>query len=479
MLLFLPMNKIKNFVTTHKKTSITLFLIILVVLVLTFTHKAKVIESYEVTLGSIEQSVALSGTVETSSKADLGFAASGRIGKIYVKNNQKVSAGQTLAQLEIGELIADLRIKEANARTSDVDLKQAKDRLEKVTKQENAKVDNAYRTMLSSDLELVADSNVYSVSSPVVSGLYTGEEGMYKIHIEEENTAANDFILRTFNLEKTARVLNEQGKTSLGSHGLYISFGSNAVEDYNDTTWYLEIPNKSGSSYVANYNAYIDAKNNRDIAIKDAQADLDKLLTEDNSGDSVAQAEIQKINAEIKKNTIYAPFTGIVTNIEKEVGENAGVGETIVSVLGEERLEVVLEVSELDVSKLVVGSTVSLSFDAFPGETFVGTLGTINSRETTVDGVPVYKAFVELAGDSRIKTGMSADATIVLVHKDDVLSVPAYSILKEEGKNFVKILGVDGKTEKREVTLGIVGSDSQVEILSGVSVGDKIVKNLE
>ena len=189
--------------------------------------------------------------------------------------------------------------------------------------------------------------------------------------------------------------------------------------------------------------------------------------------------KFEKIQAEIRKNTIYAPFTGIVTNIEKEVGENAGVGETVVSVLGEERLEVVLEVSELDVSKLVVGSSVNLSFDAFPGETFVGTLSTINSRETTVDGVPVYKAFVELAGDSRIKTGMSADATIVLVHKDDVLSVPAYSILKEEGKNFVKILGVDGKTEKREVTLGIVGSDSQIEILSGVSVGDKIVKNLE
>ena len=478
MLLFLPMNKIKNFVKTHKKTSIALSLVILVVLFLTFTHKAKVIESYEVALGSIEQSVALSGTVETSSKADLGFAASGRIGKIYVKNNQKVSTGQILAQLEIGELVADLRIKEANARTSDVDLKQAKDRLEKVTKQENAKVDNAYRTLLSGDLEMVADSNSYVVDAPTISGSYLGTEGTYKIRFTKESPNSDDITVRTFDLEKTDKILNDQGKTALGTRGLYVDFSSDHG-GYDDTTWYLEIPNKGGASYVKNFNAYMDAENDRDIAIKDAQAEYDKLLTKDNSGASVAQAEIQKIQAEIRKNTIYAPFTGIVTNIEKEVGENAGVGETVVSVLGEERLEVVLEVSELDVSKLVVGSSVNLSFDAFPGETFVGTLSTINSRETTVDGVPVYKAFVELAGDSRIKTGMSADATIVLVHKDDVLSVPAYSILKEEGKNFVKILGVDGKTEKREVTLGIVGSDSQIEILSGVSVGDKIVKNLE
>ena len=293
MLLFLPMNKIKNFVKTHKKTSIALSLVILVVLFLTFTHKAKVIESYEVALGSIEQSVALSGTVETSSKADLGFAASGRIGKIYVKNNQKVSTGQILAQLEIGELVADLRIKEANARTSDVDLKQAKDRLEKVTKQENAKVDNAYRTLLSGDLEMVADSNSYVVDAPTISGSYLGTEGTYKIRFTKESPNSDDITVRTFDLEKTDKILNDQGKTALGTRGLYVDFSSDHG-GYDDTTWYLEIPNKGGASYVKNFNAYMDAENDRDIAIKDAQAEYDKLLTKDNSGASVAQAEIRK-----------------------------------------------------------------------------------------------------------------------------------------------------------------------------------------
>lgn len=467
------MHKIKDLIKNHKKLLIA-GLILLAILILFFLkHENKILESYTVALGDVQQSVELSGKIETSAKADLGFASSGRIGKIYVKNNQKVLSGQVLAQLEIGDLLADLHIKEVNSRTSDVDLKQAKDRLEKVIKQENVKVDNAYRTLLSGDLEMVADSNSYTVDAPTVSGSYLGSEGTYKIRFKKESSNSDDITMRTFDLEKTDIVLNDQGKTALGTMGLYVDFPSDR-EDYDDTTWYLEIPNKGGDSYVKNFNAYMDAQNDRDIAIKDAQTEYDKLLTQDNSGASVAQAEIQKIQAEIRKNTIYAPFTGIVTNIEKEVGENASIGERVVSILGEEHLQVVLQVSELDVSKLIVGSVVKITLDALPGEEFTGILKNVNSRETTIEGVPVYEAFVELNPDPRIRTGMSASGHIVLNSKNNVLNIPNYYIEKKGEQNIVKILGDDGRTMDREVEIGLLGSDSQVEILSGLTAGEKI-----
>ncbi len=56
--------------------------------------------------------VSVSGKVITASEADLGFAASGRIGLIAVKSGDTVKAGQMLAQLEIGYLLAELKIKE-------------------------------------------------------------------------------------------------------------------------------------------------------------------------------------------------------------------------------------------------------------------------------------------------------------------------------------------------------------------------------
>lgn len=472
------MTKISDLYTKYKKYFwIGLGVLVLVLLLSGVFSKnaSKTGNEYIVAKANIEQSVELSGKVETSDRADLGFASSGRVERIYVKNNEKVATGRVLAQLEIGDLLADLKIKQANSQTSDIDLQAAKDELSKVTKQQDTKVANAFRTMLSEGLELEPSSSSYDVEPPTLGGLYDGVPGQYKIRIKRENATSNDFEVLTFNLENSVRQIDEEGKTPLGTKGLYISFGGVDLDSYDDTVWFLDIPNKASASYLPNLNAYNEAKNTRDLAIKDAQSAYDKLLAEDGGGSSVAQAEIQKINAEIRKNTIYAPFSGIVTNIEKEVGENASTGETIISILGEEKLEVVLQVSELDVSKLIPGMSIKVTLDAFPGEDFYGTLKTVNSKETTIDGVPVYEAFVELSSSERIKTGMSASGSVVLDKRENVLVIPSYFVKKVDGKDFVEIADEKGKTTDKEVTLGLVGSDNMVEVLSGLTEGEKIV----
>ena len=470
------MKKTYSFIGKYKKSFIFGGIIVVLLGFMLFGGGKTQVESYTVATANIEQSVMLSGKVTTSDKADLGFASSGRIASIKVVNNQAVNKGAILAQLEIGDLLADLRIKEAGSRTSDVDLEAAKDEVEKVTKQENTKVESAYRTMLTDDLEVVPGSSSYSVDSPNIGGLYDGVPGQYKIRIVSDDVNSSNTNILTFNLENTEIEINDEGSTPLGTKGLYISFPEDATL-YDETVWYVDIPNKSSSSYLANLNAYNEAKDARDLAIKNAQSDYEKLLTENDGGDSVALAEIQKINAEIRKNTIYAPFSGKVTNIEKEVGENASVGERVISILGEEKLEVVLQVSELDVYKLVPDTAITLTLDAIPGENFAGILRTINSRDTEIDGVPVYEAFVELSPDPRIKTGMNAKGLIVLAKIDNVLAIPSYAITKEEGKNFVNVILASGKTEKREVMLGLSGTDSMVEVIAGLASGEQVALN--
>lgn len=433
-------------------------------------------EEYVVEKKSIEQSVSLSGKVETTDRADLGFASSGRVAQIFVDNNESVTMGQILAQLEIDDLLADLKIKEANLKTSDIDLKSAEDELRKVTIQEDTKVANAYRTMLSDELEFVANSDSYEVDPPTVKGVYSGPEGQYKVRITLEDSSFSDYEISTFGLENTKREINETGSTPLGTRGLFVSFDANDISAYKDTTWYIDIPNKSSTAYLSNLNAYQEAENARALAIKNAKAEYDKLLTKENNNEtSVALAEIDKIKAEIRKNTIYAPFTGKVTNIEKEIGENAGVGERVISILGKENLEVVLQVSELDVSRLFPTQEIGVKLDAFPGEVFEGILKTVNSRETEIDGVPVYEAFVSLAYDQRIKTGMSATGFVVLDSREDVLAIPAYFVTKKDGGEYVSVLNADNKTEERRVSLGLLGSDNMVEVLEGLDLGEKIV----
>ena len=125
-------------------------------------------------------------------------------------------------------------------------------------------------------------------------------------------------VIFTFGLEKTEKLIKDEGSTELGTKGLYISFPDD-VDTYEGTVWYLDIPNKASGEYLANLNAFNEAKDERDLAIKDAEFEYKKILNEEGGSDGVAQAEIEKIRAEIRKNTIYAPFSGKVTNIEKEV----------------------------------------------------------------------------------------------------------------------------------------------------------------
>lgn len=434
------MQKIKSFTKKYK----ILFAVILVVgIVILFTSgNKKPVQTATVTTGNVTETALLSGKAQTAARADLGFGTSGRIQNIYVKNNQHVTKGQLLARLEIGDLLAQRAEAEAQIKGT--------------ASNEDTKVTNAYRTLLSDDLTLTADSDSYTVDAPTVSGIYNGAEGTYKIIISKETINDEHPSIRTFGLEQTKNVpLSSTTATKLGTHGLFLSFPDN-VDDYDETIWYLSIPNTNGASYGTNYSAWKAAITARDRALADT-----------------SDIQLQKIDADIRKNSVYAPFTGTVTNIEKQIGESITSSQSMISMLGDGNLEIVLQVPELDVAKIIPGGTIKVTFDAIPDATFDGTVSTINSRDTEVDGVPVYEAFVDVKADPRIKSGMTAYGEIIVAHKENVLTIPLYMLTKEtDGSYTAQVITAKNKTVSRKVTLGTIGSDSVAEVVSGLTAGE-------
>jgi HlyD family secretion protein len=85
-----------------------------------------------------------------------------------------------------------------------------------------------------------------------------------------------------------------------------------------------------------------------------------------------------------------------------------------------------------------------------------------------------------VAGDglnSAIVPGISCDIKMITYKKADALTVPAKAIFTEEmdlAKQYVYVLGKNGKPAKRVVTLG-ERNDKQVEVLHGVAVGDEVL----
>jgi RND family efflux transporter MFP subunit len=163
---------------------------------------------------------------------------------------------------------------------------------------------------------------------------------------------------------------------------------------------------------------------------------------------------------------IAAPMDGVVLRQDGEIGEIAEAGQILVRIGALKPLQVVAEVNEEDIPRVVVGQTVLLRTDAFADQRLEGRV-----REITPMGDPLAKTFrvrIALPDDTPLKPGMSIEANIITREKANALLVPADSV---EGN--VVFLVEGNKANKRNVEIGIRGTRT-VEILSGLADGDRV-----
>lgn len=172
----------------------------------------------------------------------------------------------------------------------------------------------------------------------------------------------------------------------------------------------------------------------------------------------------------VANSILKAPFAGIVTALTTEiVGDTVGVTDGV-TVVDPASLYFEVEVDESDVGKTFTGQEVKLKLDAFDGREFSGSLTEIGFvARVSSTGATVYPAKVKFESDEEIKSlrlGMNGDAEIIMGKATGVLTVPIEAV-------------VDGQAEragggKVPVETGL-SSDTEVEIKSGLSEGDKVV----
>jgi len=110
-----------------------------------------------------------------------------------------------------------------------------------------------------------------------------------------------------------------------------------------------------------------------------------------------------------------------------------------------------------------------------PGKTFTGSVVSIDTVGSVSSGVTSYPATIKLdVPDPSIYSNMGAQAVIITRSKTDTLMVPSSSIQTMDGSSFVRILTKNRQVDRNAVETGI-SSDTQTEILSGLSEGDVVV----
>lgn len=240
-----------------------------------------------------------------------------------------------------------------------------------------------------------------------------------------------------------------------------------------------------------------------------------------------SQAILKQARDDLAKTSIYAPMDGIVSQLNKEVGEialGAQFQEDVILVVADlSKMEVLVEVDENDVVNVSLQDTSKIKIDAYPDTTFKGQVREIAHTATTRGlGTPeeltnfqVKIAMLEVP--PHLRPGMSATADIVTEVREDALKVPVQCVVMrepveagqgEKGKDKKKQgAGHSGKAkadtakdkgdgkeksfEKKEpvqvvfrVQNGVahqipvktgISSETDVEILSGLAASDSVV----
>jgi RND family efflux transporter MFP subunit len=212
------------------------------------------------------------------------------------------------------------------------------------------------------------------------------------------------------------------------------------------------------------------------VSNQQAQRDLDRAEKDRGKSDA-AQTEYEQRWTQFEESktriaaqrvridalVLRAPLDGMVLRRDGEVGEIAGPTDVLFWVGPPTPMQVVAEINEEEINRIVVGQKALLRSEAFPGQALRASVSQITPK-----GDPTRKTFriyLLLPPDTPLRIGMSVEANIIFREKASALVVPAEAV----ASNAVQVV-VNDRIERMPVTVGIRGSRN-VEILGDVSRG--------
>lgn len=469
-----------------------------------------------VSRGPITEVVSATGNTMPIRDVSLGFENSGTVGRVFASVGDKVSAGRVLAELNMGDLSAQLRQAQAEvsiqkakleglkagARTEDIAASEAALRkaeqdlanmyasISDASIEGAAKANDAVRTQLSALFsnaetqhpELAFDTLNSQKATDAVGERIAASAALNDWQAELAGTGASagdPSVLLGHSLAHLSTVRTLLQSVSVALDGaINLSAATLAAEKANVVTAQNEV-----NTATKNLNTIAQNIASQKLTILQlhAQFELKKAGGSPQDIDAQeaqvekAEANVASVEAKLQNSRIVAPIEGTVTQFDAKVGQLASPNVPLVSIIGVSGFEVDAGVSEADIGKIALKDRVIMTLDAFPGERFEGSVFYIAPAETNTQGVVNYQVKVSFTKtDLRLKSGLTANLTIETQRKDDVLILPQYALLQNDRGTFIEVLA-NGVVEDIPVVLGIQDQDGNVEILSGVSEGAQVL----
>ncbi len=213
-----------------------------------------------------------------------------------------------------------------------------------------------------------------------------------------------------------------------------------------------------------------------------------------------AQMETAKVN--LAYTIIRSPVNGIVISRNVDVGQTvaASFQTPVLFTVAKDltKMQVDTNVSESDIGGITDGKPATFVVDAYPDHIFTGTILQVRNAPITVQNVVTYNVVIGVDNtDLRLRPGMTANASIMVARRDDVLKVPNQALrfkptlarteektggrTGDEGRPHPKVWLRDpqGTPVPVEVTTGITDGAVSELVEGAVKEGDDVIIGVE
>lgn len=210
-----------------------------------------------------------------------------------------------------------------------------------------------------------------------------------------------------------------------------------------------------------------------------------------------AKEEVQRAQTNLGYATITSPIDGVVLSKSVEEGQTVAASfstpELFTIAQDLTNMQVVADVDEADIGDVKEGERVSFTVDAYPDDTFEGTVKQVRQEATTNNNVVTYEVVISAPNaDLKLKPGLTANVTIYTAERKGVLSVQSKALRftpQKETVGKMKIVDQTGNAKNKvwtiegnnivahKVNIGMTDG-TNTQILNGISAGVKVVTGL-
>ena len=210
-----------------------------------------------------------------------------------------------------------------------------------------------------------------------------------------------------------------------------------------------------------------------------------------------AKEEVQRAQTNLGYATITSPIDGVVLSKSVEEGQTVAASfstpELFTIAQDLTNMQVVADVDEADIGDVKEGERVAFTVDAYPDDTFEGTVKQVRQEATTTNNVVTYEVVISAPNaDLKLKPGLTANVTIFTAERKGVLSVQSKALRftpQKETVGKMKIVDQTGNAKNKvwtiegnnivahKVNIGMTDG-TNTQILNGLEAGTKVVTGL-